>query len=317
MGKRGNGEGSISRRKGGGWMGQYIVHTADRSNKRKTVYGKTRAEVASKLAKALSQREDGLVFDDEGLTVEKYLGLWLKNSVRDTVRTSTYERNQQIVDLHVVPALGRLKLKALTPAQVRWLYREKLDQGLSSATVHKMHVVLHKALGQAVRDGLIPRNVTEAVKVPQVRRKEIEPLSAGETKKLLTTASEAGDRFEALYVLAVTTGLRQGELLALRWDDVDLEGGVLRVRRTLTRAKGSYSLGEPKTARSRRSVSLTASAVEALRAHLDRQLEEIDQMGSGYQDGGLVFATERGTVVNPSNLRKEPLEDDPLPIPRQ
>ena len=118
MGKRGNGKGSISRRKSGGWMGQYIVHTADGSNKRKSVYGKTRAEVASKLAKALSQREDGLVFDDEGLTVEKYLGFWLKNSVRDTVRTSTYERNQQIVDLHVVPALGGLKLKALTPAQV-------------------------------------------------------------------------------------------------------------------------------------------------------------------------------------------------------
>ena len=304
MGKRGNGEGSISRRKGGGWMGQYVVHTADGSNKRKTVYGKTRAEVASKLAKALSQREDGLVFDDEGLTVKKYLGLWLKNSVQDTVRTSTYERNEQIVNLHVAPALGRLKLRALTPAQVRWFYREKLDTDLSSATVHKMHVVLHKALDQAVRDGLIPRNVTEAVKVPQVRRKEVEPLSAEETKKLLTTAGEARDRFEALYVLAVTTGLRQGELLALRWDDVDLEDGVLRVRRTLTRAKGSYSLGEPKTARSRRSVSLTASVVEALRAHLDRQLEEIDRVGSGYQDGGLVFATERGTVVNPSNLRR-------------
>jgi integrase len=285
-------------------MGQYIVHTAEGQKKRKTVYGKTRAEVAAKLTRALSQREDGLVFDDGGLTVEEYMRRWLKGSVRDTVRTSTYERNKQIVDLHVVPALGRLKLKALTPAQVRWFYREKLDRGLSSATVHKMHVVLHKALDQAVRDSLIPRNVTEAVKVPQVRRKEIEPLSAEETKKLLAAASEAGERFEALYVLAVTTGLRQGELLALRWDDVDLEGRVLRVRRTLTRVKGSYSLGEPKTARSRRSVSLTETTVEALRAHLARQLEEIDRVGSLYQDGGLVFATERGTTVNPSNLRR-------------
>lgn len=302
MGKRGNGEGSISRRKDGGWMAQYVVHTADGSRKRKTVYGKTRIEVAAKLARALSQREDGLVFDDGGLTVEDYLGRWLKGSVRDTVRTSTYERNEQIVNLHVTPALGRLKLKALTPAQVRWFYREKLDQGLSSATVHKMHVVLHKALGQATRGGLIPRNVTEAVKVPQVRRKEIEPLSTEETKKLLAAAR--GDRFEALYVLAVTTGLRQGELLALRWDDVDLEGGTLRVRRTLTRVKGSYSLGDPKTAKSRRSVRLTETAVEALRAHLARQLEEIDRMGAFYQDSGLVIATEKGTIVNPTNLRR-------------
>jgi integrase len=304
MGKRGNGEGSISRRSGGGWMGQYVVHTAEGRRKRKTVYGKTRAKVATKLNKALSDREDGLVFDDEGLTVGEYLARWLRGSVRDTVRTSTYERNEQIVDLHVTPALGRLKLKSLTPAHVRWFYREKLDGGLSSATVHKMHVVLHKALAQAVRDGLIPRNATEAVKVPQVRRKEILPLSAEEAKRLLATAGEAGDRFEALYVLAVTTGLRQEELLALKWDDVDLEGGVLRVRRTLTRAKGTYTLGEPKTARSRRSVRLTEMAVEALRTHLARQLEEIDRVGSPYKDEGLVFATEKGTLVNPTNLRR-------------
>ena len=301
MGKRGNGEGSISRRKDGGWMAQYVVHTAA-GRKRRTIYGKTRAEVAAKLAKAVSDREDGLVFDDEGLTIEDYLDRWLKDSVKDTVRPSTYERNQTLVRLHIAPALGRLKLKGLTPAHVRWFYREKLDLGLSSGTVHKMHVVLHKALGQAVRDGLIPRNVTEAVKVPQVRRKEITPLTAEETKRLIETAR--GDRFEALYMLAVTTGMRQGELLALKWDDVDLKRGVLRVRRTLTRIKGAFSLGEPKTPKSRRSVKLTAIAAEALRAHLSRQLEEIDRTGSLYKDERLVFATEAGTPVNPTNLRK-------------
>ena len=153
-----------------------------------------------------------------------------------------------------------------------------------------------------MRDGLIPRNVTEAVKVPQIKRKEIQALCAEETKRLLEAARE--DRFEALYVLAVTTGLRQGELLALKWEDVDLERGVLRVRRTLTRAKGKVSLGEPKTASSRRSVKLTATAAAALREHLSRQLEEIDRVGSLYNDAGLVFATEKGTPVNPTNLRK-------------
>ena len=302
MGKRGNGEGSISRRKNGGWAAQYVVYTAEGRKKRKTLYGRTRVEVAAKLAKALSDRGDGLVFDDEGLTVEAYLNRWLKDSVRDTVRSSTYERNRALVRLHISPALGRIKLKALTPAHVRWFYREKLDSGLSGGTVHKMHVVLHKALAQAVRDGLIPRNVTEAVKVPQTKRKEITPLTTEDTKRLIEGARE--DRLEALYVLAVTTGMRQGELLALKWDDVDLERRVLRVRRTLTRLKGTHTLGEPKTPKSRRSVKLTTIATEVLRAHLSRQLEEIDRTGSLYEDQGLVFATEVGTPLNPTNLRR-------------
>jgi len=125
-----------------------------------------------------------------------------------------------------------VKLKNLTPVHVRGLYREKLQAGLSPRTVQYIHVTLHKALKQAVQDGLIPRNATEAVKAPQVRRQEINPLSAEQVKVLLKTAS--GDRLEALFVLAIHTGLRQGELLGLKWEDVvDLESGTLRVRRTL------------------------------------------------------------------------------------
>ena len=122
-----------------------------------------------------------------------------------------------------------------------------------------------------------------------------------EETRLLEAAS--GDRLEALYILAITTGLRQGELLALKWEDVDLKRGMLRVRRTLTRTGGKVSLGEPKTKKSRRSVNLTAAAVEALQPHLSRQLEEIERMGSLYRPGGLVFANESGGVINPSNLR--------------
>lgn len=298
--KRGNGEGSISRRKNGGWMAQYAVHTGE-GRKRKTIYGKTRAEVATKLSRALSDREDGLNFDAGRLTVGEYLERWLEDSVKDTVRPSTYQRHEELTKLHLVPTLGRLKLQGLTPMQVRRLYREKLDGGLSSATVQKMHVVLHKALGQAVRDGLVPRNITEAVTLPQIKREEIKALSAEETKKLLAAAK--GDKLEALYVLAVTTGMRQGEILGLKWEDVDLERGVARVRRTLTRVRGRVALGVPKTPRSRRGVRLTASAVEALRGHLSRQMEEIDLKGSLYRDEGLVFASEAGTLMNPTNLR--------------
>jgi integrase len=300
LGKRGNGEGTISRRKNGGWMAQYYVHTAQ-GRKRKTIYGKTRKEVAKKLAKALSDREGGLIFDAEGLKLREYLSRWLEDSVKDTVRNTTYEGYEQIARTHIIPMLGDVKLKGLSPTHVRGLYKEKL-QTLSPRTVQYIHVTLHKALKQAVNDGLIPRNATEAVKPPQVRREEIRPLTPEQVKMLLDAASEAGDRLEALYVLAVHTGLRQGELLGLKWEDVDLESGSLHVKRTLTTARGGPRLAAPKTKGSRRRVSLTKGAVDALRAHLARQLEEIDRAGSLWQENGLVFASETGEPLDRRDL---------------
>jgi integrase len=299
--RRGNGEGSITRRKDGRWEARYTAHTAS-GPKRKVIYGKTRAEVAEMLAKAISDRSSGLTFDAGSLTVGEFLDRWLKDSVRDTVRQSTYERHEELVRIHIRPAVGRLKLKALTPAHVQSFYRDRLDSGLSPATVQKIHVVLHKALDQAVNWNLIPRNVTEAVNAPRPAPKEMRPLSPDEARKLLETAR--GDSLEALYVLAVHTGMRQGELLGLKWEDVDLEGGVIRIRRTLTRNKGRLLLGAPKTKRSRRTVRLTEPAAETLREHLERQLEEIERLGDLYQDQGLVFTTQVGTPINPTNLRK-------------
>jgi integrase len=127
---------------------------------------------------------------------------------------------------------------------------------------------LHKALKAAVADGLIPRNAAAGLKLPRITREEIDPLTEEQARRLLETASEAGDRLEALYVLALNTGMRQGELLALKWDDVHLERGVLRVRRTLTHADKAYVLGEPKTNKSRRTIRLTTGAITSLRAHL-------------------------------------------------
>lgn len=215
MGKRGNGEGSISRRKSGGWMAQYAVYTAE-GRKRKTIYGKTRKEVADKLAKAVSDREDGLVFDAGTLTVEEYLERWLLDCVRDTVKASTYSSYGQLVRTHAVPALGRLRLKTLTATHVRSLLREELDAGLSPRTVQYLRFVLRKALDQAVIDNLIPRNPVAGVKSPQVRREEIKPLSPEQARLFLQTAVGAGNRLEALYAVAIHLGLRQGELLALK-----------------------------------------------------------------------------------------------------
>jgi integrase len=188
MGKKGNGEGSIYEHKRNGkkvgYRGAYWVHTAE-GPKRRYVSGKTRDETHEKLIEALGNRAQGLVFDAGSLTVGEYLMRWLEDSVRDTVRTSTYEVHRHMIQPHIVPALGRLKLKDLNPVHVRSFYREKLDSGLSAATVRKMHSVLRKALKQAVLDGLVPRNVCEAVKPPKVERKEITPLDRDQAKALL------------------------------------------------------------------------------------------------------------------------------------
>jgi integrase len=297
--KRGNGEGSIHRRKDGSWCAQYTVYTA-KGRKRKTLYGKTRAEVAAKLAKALSDRDSGHTLDISDLRLGEYLERWLLDSVRDSVRTTTYESYIKIVRNYIIPTLGREKLKALTPAHIRGLYRDKMDSGLSPRTVQHIHVTLHKALKQAVSDGLIPRNVTEAVKAPQVRRQEVKPLASEQTKSLLKAA--CGDRFEALYVLAVSAGLRQGELLGLKWDDLDLERGVLQVQRTLVQTKEGLAFNAPKTAKGKRSVQLTKAALEALRAHRSRQLEEKSRLVGLWQDSGLVFCSQTGTPLDRNNL---------------
>jgi integrase len=304
MAKNGNGEGSIyEHKKNGkkvGYRGAYWVHTA-KGPKRRYVSGKTREEVRDKLIEALGNRAQGLVFDAGSITVEEYLTSWLKDSVRGTVRVSTYEVHRHMIEPHIIPALGRIKLRDLNPVHVRGLYREKLDSGLSPATVRKMHSILRKALKQAVLDGLSPRNVCEAVKPPKVERKEVTPLDRQQAKVLLEAAS--GDRLEALYMLAVHTGMREGELLGLKWEDVDLERGMLRLKHALVREGGKTILGDLKTPKSRRSVRLTSTAADALRGHLERQLAEMERMGSLYQPGGLVFATESGTLINPSNLR--------------
>jgi integrase len=299
VGKRGNGEGSITRRKNGGWMAQYTAYTAN-GRKRKTLYGKTRQEVAAKLAKALSDRENGLILNVGNQTSGEYLDQWLNGSVKGSVKSKTFNDYEWLVRKHIAPALGRIKLKALSPTHLQGLYQAKLEAGLSPSTVRHLHVVLHRALDQALRWGLVPRNVSKVVDPPKVQKKEIRPLSADEARRLLEAAY--GNRQEALYVLAVHCGLRQGELLGLRWEDVDLEAGTLQVRRTLTTTKGGSMFTAPKTAKSRRNIKLTAGAVDALRRHHDRQFEESTRLSGLWRDYRLVFATTTGTPLNPSNL---------------
>jgi len=299
--RRGNGEGSITRRKDGLYMARYWVETP-KGSKRKTIYGKKRDEVADKLARALAERADGIAYDDENLTVGEYLNSWLKGSVRGSVRQSTFDRYEIAVRVHIKPALGRVKLKKLSPAHVAGFYQDRLAAGSAPASVNKLHVTLRKALDQAVKWHMVPRNVAEAVKAPRPAPPEMRTLSAEETRKLIEVAR--GDKLGALYMLAVHTGMRQGELLALKWQDVDLENAKLSVRRTLTMSNGRILLGELKTKRSRRTIRLTDAAIQALHEHLARQLEGMERLGDAYRDEGLIFASQVGTPINPTNLRR-------------
>jgi integrase len=213
----------ITKRKDGRYMARYTVHTAD-GPKRKTIYGNKYKDVEKKLNEARGDAVRGITYDAGDTTVEEHLKRWLADSVRDTVRQRTYERYESIVRVHLTPALGTVKLTVLTPAHVRGLYREKLDSGLAPRTVLHIHRTLPKALPHATDDGLIPRNAASPVKPPQPRGEEIRPLSRDQVRTLLDTVS--GDRLEALYVVAVTAGLRRGELQGLRWDDLDLSGAT-------------------------------------------------------------------------------------------
>jgi integrase len=215
----------------------------------KTIYGKTRREVDEKLTKAKADRDGSLIFDADNLKVDRYLQRWLNDSAKCSVKPVTFENYERLVRNHIAPGLGRVKLTKLSPAHVQGFYQESLDAGLSPTSVRQMHAILHRALRQAHRWRLVRENVAAATDPPKPRGDEIRPLDAAQPKAFLAGARD--ERLEALYVLAVTAGLRIGELLGLRWDDVDLGHGTLRVQRTLSAAKSGPKLTTPKNGKGR------------------------------------------------------------------
>ena len=297
MPTRGN---RITKRKDGRYMARYTVQTTDRP-KRKSIYGRKYREVERKLAEAMGDATRGLVFDADNLKLGEWLGRWLKDLLRPLVDAgklahSTFTRYEGIVNNHLKPALGYRKLKDLTRAEVRSLYTEK-GKTLSPRSVDYIHITLQKALSQAVRNDLISRNVASGERPRSSHQRsseEAKALSPAQVKALLTAAR--GQRNEALYVVAVHTGLRQGELLGLRWTDVDLDTGKLSVRRSLKVTDKGLDFGPPKNKASRRSVPLNKTAVAALRAHRARQNTEI-LAAPEWRDTGLVFPNRVGKPI--------------------
>jgi len=294
LGRRGNREGSVYQRGDGRW----VAAVSDASGGRTYRYARTRAEAAAKLTTALKTVADNLPVAPERQTVGDFLSSWLETIARPTVRPSTYVSYAGIVNHHLIPELGRIRLSRLSPQDVQEMLNRKLAEGLSPRRVDYLRGVLHRALNQALRSSLVGRNVAGLARSPKQVRYEIRPLSPPEVGRLLQEVR--GDRLGALFTLAVATGMRRGELLGLGWAEVDLRAGTIQVRHALERFEGAYHLVEPKSARGVRSVSLPAFALESLQRHWRRQAEERELARSEWTEWGLVFATPIGLPLDGS-----------------
>jgi integrase len=305
MAKRGNSEGSIYKRADGRWAASIDLGHSGGRRRRKAFYGATRREVAEKLTAALRARQQGLPIVGERLTLAAFLARWLEDSARPTLRPRTFASYKMIVNYHLAPALGRVALARLTPDAVQRYLNDKRAGGLSPRSVQYHHAVLRRALGQAERWGLVPRNVARLVSPPRVERPESQPLTPEQARAFLAAVSE--DRLAPLYALALGLGARQGEILGLMWADVDLVGHTLAIRHTLQRYDGEWHFDAPKTERSRRSIALPTSLVEMLRTHRSRQLEERLRAGPAWQGekwGDLVFPNEIGEPLPGTQLTR-------------
>jgi integrase len=261
---------------------------------RKSWYAKTRREADQILTKAKRERDLGaLVAYDERQTVAQYLTSWLDTVKSSGAKARGFVRYESDVRLHLIPAIGALKLAKLTPQHLQRLYAATVDAGYSPASVAHLHAVIHAALDQAVRHNVVGRNVADLVKAPRAEASEMRILTKEQVEQLLVAAAD--DRLFALYLLAVRTGMRQGELLALQWADVDLEQHFCQVRHTLSYSTGAtWHLTAPKTKKSRRRVDLSPSVVEALRLHRHRQRVERLAAGADWNAADFVFCTPVG-----------------------
>ncbi len=312
---RGANEGSIYKRKDGRWVA--VVNLGWRNGKRyrKNVYAHTRAGVQDRLNEALRNHQLGIPFAPERLTVEQFLKGWLEDHVKPGTRPRTYESYEGAVRLHIVPAIGKIRLVKLTAQNVQAFVNDKTASGLSPRTVEYLHSVLSRALNRAVKWDLVRRNVAKLATTPRVPRKPVSTLSPDEAKVFLKGIR--GSRNEALYTVAMALGLRKGEALGLRWEDIDLNSRTLTVRHALQRQKGKGKvLVEPKSDRSRRTINMPAIVGKALRVHRVRQNKERLVAGSAWKDTGYLFTTTIGTPMDERKVLidfKKALRDAGLP----
>ena len=289
--RRGHGEGSIRERKDGRWEVRVdIGRGADGKRRRKSAFAPTQAEAVKLLKKLAGRQVHGQLLTTSTPTVASFLEDWFATN-SDTWRPSTRRCYRRAIDGFLVPAFGPLRLEQLTPAAVqRWLTEHKTEHG-ARRRISLAHAALRSALADAQRLQLVTTNAATLVKVPKPTARVIAPLDIEQAKTFLKVAGEY--RLGALFSVALACGLRLGEATGLRWQDVDLTTGDLRVRQQLQAVGKRLVLQELKTEKSRRTLSLPQVCIDALRAHHTEQLKERLKAGARWVDTGLVFTTHR------------------------
>src|SRR5699024_7782018 len=242
----------------------YVI-SMDVSRRRKSVFMKSCKEGISKLSKLQESSRSVIAATPGRLTVKSFLEAWMRDVQEPRLSPATYQTYEGYIRNHIVPALGSKPLGQLTASDLREVRGAKTREGKSAATVKQIHAIIRSALQHAMRKDLVPRNVAKLVVVSNPARQEVEPLTPEEAKQLLRAAK--GHDWEALWTLYIGLGLRRGEALGLRWSDVDLENGRLRVVQSLQRSRGELRLKSPKTDTSRRRIVVPFFCIDALRRH--------------------------------------------------
>jgi integrase len=300
-----NGEGSAPyRRKDGRWEAAGYFLTTSGVRKRKSFYGATRQEAHDKLVVAKAQAQQGVPVPDRTWRVGEYLDHWLEQVILPNRRPKTYITYSQRVRLNLKPGLGKYRLTSLSVSAVQSFFKQRLADGHSIRKVHMMREVLRSALSRAMRDELIFRNVARLVDLPSYQPEEFVPWSAQEARRFLQAARQ--HRLYLAFLLFLLFGLREGEVLGLRWCDVDVERQSLRIRQQVQRVNGIWQAGPVKTKTGRRDLPLIGIVREALHEHQQRQLDERSQAGESWQESrtsdGLVFTSPNGLPIDPRGL---------------
>lgn len=260
--RRVNGDGSITRRSDGRWMGRYYAWTSAGTRKRITVYGKTRQEAADNMRAAQERNRQGIPVPDRSWKLSEWLDYWLENVVAANRRPATYSLYEATVRLYLKPALGTAPLTRLSATRVQAFLNSQLAAGQSIRRVQIMRTVLSSALTRAMRQELVMRNVARLAELPGWERQPVTPWSATEARAFLIAAKD--DALYPAFLLLLLYGLRRGEVLGLRWHDVDQEDNEIRIRQQIQRVNGELRIGPVETAAGRRDLPLLALASEAL-----------------------------------------------------
>lgn len=301
--RRGNGEGAIVRRPNGTWQGQLRYTDMDGRARRFYASGKTKDEVRAQLREAQRRLDDGAPVRDAKMTLTTWIEEWIPTGLEaSTRRRATKDLYQCVLRNHVAPTIGKRTLDTLRPAHVEAMLLAKQREGYKASTLRNVYAALRACLDGAVRDGWVKDNVAAKVDRPRVSASEAAFLTPAQADTLVRVLADSDPAMHRLVKFMLLTGLRRGEALGLRWEDVDPEDKTLRVRRVLARTSEGLALGEPKTRASRRTVPLGAAALDVLREqHRAQAQDRLACPPGAWTESGQVFATPLGTPWDPRN----------------